>query len=262
MNSKESVKLISTKLKESRNNKQKHQDLIKIYSRDERKGVIQFVARENKYLEQQAKLYQRAEQMLEIEKHYLNQGLKYIAGVDEAGRGPLAGPVVAASVILPLEYEHNYLLNDSKKLNESTRNFLYNSIINSAIDVQVAFVTPTEIDEINILNASLLAMANSVIKLKPQAQLVLVDGHKKIPSLKTPQRVIIKGDAKVRAIAAASIIAKVYRDNLMGRMALFYPHYKFKTHKGYPTELHRQKISEFGHSPIHRKTFKWSKDEL
>ena len=179
---------------------------------------------------------------------------KLPAGVDEAGRGPLAGPVVAAAVII----NKNDLiegLNDSKKLSKQRRLNLYEKISNSSISYSIGIVEPETIDEINILQAALKAMEIAVNNLSVEPNFLLIDGNKKT-SLLIPQEAIVKGDSKCMSIAAASIIAKVTRDNLMNGYDKIYPEYKFSQHKGYPTKQHLELIRIYGPCPIHRKSFK------
>lgn len=176
------------------------------------------------------------------------------AGCDEAGRGCLAGPVFAAAVILPKNFNHP-LLNDSKKLSEKQRLQVRTILLKEAISWAVAPVSPEEIDEINILNASFLAMHRAVAALSPQPELLLIDGNRFNAYPGIPARCIVKGDAQYTSIAAASILAKTARDEYMMKLAADYPHYGWKQNKGYPTEAHRQAIHQFGTSPQHRKTF-------
>ncbi|PKP32619.1 MAG: ribonuclease HII [Bacteroidetes bacterium HGW-Bacteroidetes-16] len=176
------------------------------------------------------------------------------AGCDEAGRGCLAGPVFAAAVILPHGYQHE-LLNDSKKLSPKQRNFLRQIIEKEAIAYGVASCSPEEIDEINILNASFLAMHRAIDKLKPNPQLLLIDGNRFTPYKTIPHRCLIKGDARYLSIAAASILAKTYRDEYMLELHHRYPNYAWLKNKGYPTMEHKLAIREFGITPYHRKTF-------
>jgi len=196
---------------------------------------------------------------LEIEKEYFKAGYKFIAGVDEAGRGPLAGPVVAACVIINadfvIETSDLKLVTDSKKLSAKKREMLFGLIKEKAAAVQISVISNEAIDKINILQASLLAMKKSILKNTIIPDYILVDGNFKIPKLDIPQKAIIGGDAKVWAIAAASIIAKVSRDFIMTEMDKKYPNYEFKKHKGYGTKLHLEKLQEFGVSPIHRRSF-------
>lgn len=180
---------------------------------------------------------------------------KIEAGCDEAGRGCLAGPVFAAAVILSKDFYHPFL-RDSKKLNHHQREELFQFIKTHAIDYKISRVTPGKIDEINILNASILAMHKSLDGLKSRPELILVDGNRFKPYGKIPFECIIKGDDKYFSIAAASILAKVSRDNYMKRMAKKYPLYAWETNMGYPTPFHKQSILDHGISPLHRKSFR------
>ena len=185
----------------------------------------------------------------------MRQKYGVIAGTDEVGRGPLAGPVVAAAVILSGK-ENLAGLNDSKKLNEETRNRLFDEIYSQALAVRVICISPKKIDEINILNASLLAMYKSLSSLKLQWNCVLVDGNKKIKQIPfDKQEVVIKGDSKSASIAAASVVAKVIRDRIMANYGKKYPEYGFESHKGYPTKEHYDAIEKHGLLPIHRLSF-------
>lgn len=182
------------------------------------------------------------------------------AGCDEAGRGPLAGSVFAAAVILPHDFQ-NELLNDSKQLTEHQRNILRPIIEKEAIAWAVAEVTAQEIDNINILNASILAMHRALAQLTPQPQHIIVDGNRFKPylppnGLAIPHQTIVKGDSKYMSIAAASVLAKTYRDEYMLRLHEQYPMYGWNQNMGYPTLRHRQAILKYGLSPFHRKTFK------
>jgi ribonuclease HII len=187
-------------------------------------------------------------------------GYRSIAGIDEAGRGPLAGPVVAAAVVLPSDFSDPHVT-DSKKLTPARRERLYRTIYGQALTVGIGIVDAVEIDRINILQASLRAMAIAVANLGPPPDYLLVDGTFSIP-LDLPQNPIPKGDALSISIAAASIIAKVTRDRLMDVYHLHYPHFGFARHKGYPTQNHREAIRTFGCSPIHRRTFKGVREHL
>jgi len=191
--------------------------------------------------------------MKEFDKKYLGKKIKFLAGVDEAGRGPLAGPVVAAAVIFR---KSTFIkgVNDSKLLTEKQREALYDKIISSAIAYSISIVEPVVIDEVNILNATLRAMKQSVDDLKIKPDLVLVDGNRKFQS-DVPVVTIVKGDSKSFSIAAASILAKVTRDRLMKKLAVQYPVYLWEQNKGYPTRLHREIIKQYGPSPFHRKSF-------
>ena len=183
------------------------------------------------------------------------------AGCDEAGRGCLAGSVFAAAVILPPDF-HNEDLNDSKQLSEKKRYALRPVIEREAIAWAVGIVTPEEIDQINILKASFLAMHRAVEQLKTQPEHLLIDGNRFTPYPGISHTTIIKGDGKYLSIAAASILAKTYRDDYMEELAGEYPAYHWKENKGYPTKAHRQAIREVGISPYHRKTFTLLPEQL
>lgn len=185
-------------------------------------------------------------------KHYKSKLI--IAGCDEAGRGCLAGPVVAAAVILPKKFK-NKILNDSKVLSEKKREQLRPIIEKEAIAWAVGIVSPAEIDEINILNASFLAMHRAIEKLNTKAELLLIDGNRFTPYPNTPHECIIKGDGKYLSIAAASVLAKTYRDDIMKELDAEFPNYNWKQNKGYPTKQHRKAIEEFGANNHHRKSF-------
>ena len=179
---------------------------------------------------------------------------KIEAGCDEAGRGCLAGSVYAAAVILPDDYQ-NDLLNDSKQLTEKRRYQLREIIERDAIAWAVGIVTPEEIDKINILNASILAMHRALDQLKVRPEAIIVDGNRFKPYNKIPHTTIVKGDGKYLSIAAASILAKTYRDDYMNRLAEEYPQYDWRSNKGYPTKKHREAIKQFGITPYHRKSY-------
>lgn len=191
-----------------------------------------------------------------LESHYY-QG-KVEAGCDEAGRGCLAGSVYAAAVILPENYQ-NETLNDSKQLSDKRRKELREIIERDAIAWAVGVVTPKEIDNMNILNASILAMHRALDQLKVRPEAIIVDGNRFKPyndnGQRLPHTTIVKGDGKYLSIAAASILAKTYRDDYMDELAERYPQYDWKSNKGYPTKKHRDAIREFGITPFHRKTF-------
>lgn len=184
--------------------------------------------------------------------HYY-EGLVEV-GCDEAGRGCLAGSVYAAAVILPPDYE-NELLNDSKKLSAKKRYTLRTEIERDAVAWAVGVVTPEEIDKINILNASFLAMHRALDQLKVRPEAIIVDGNRFKPYQELPFTTIVKGDGKYLSIAAASILAKTYRDDYMQALAKEYPQYDWQSNMGYPTKKHRQAISEHGVTPYHRKSF-------
>lgn len=198
---------------------------------------------------------ERINEMYLIEEEYYIKGITLVAGCDEAGRGPLAGPVVAAAVILPPHCEIPYL-NDSKKLTEKRRFALEPIIKEHAVAWAVARVEHDEIDEINILEASLKAMKMALEQLSVKAEAVLIDGPHGLRDVELPMEAVVKGDARSASIAAASILAKTERDRVMVAYDELYPAYGFKKHKGYPTKAHRDAVKEHGFSPIHRKTFK------
>lgn len=183
------------------------------------------------------------------------------AGCDEAGRGCLAGPVFAAAVIFPPDYR-NALLNDSKQLSEKKRTELRPIIEREALDFAVASVSAEEIDKINILNASYLAMHRALDSLKTKAAYIIVDGNRFKPYQNIPHQCVIKGDGKYLSIAAASILAKTYRDEYMDGLSKDFPHYDWLSNKGYPTVKHRNAVLEFGISPHHRKTFRVTDPQL
>lgn len=186
---------------------------------------------------------------------------KVEAGCDEAGRGPLAGPVVASAVILPADYQ-NELLNDSKQLKRSHREALEIQIKAEALAWAVCEVSPEEIDEINILNASFLAMHRSVDQLKIKPELLLIDGNRFKKYQSIPHECIVKGDGKYLSIAAASILAKVERDRIMTQAAQQYPGYGWENNAGYPTMKHRQAIRDLGITPLHRKSFRLLPEQM
>lgn len=190
---------------------------------------------------------------LEYENAALNSGFEVICGIDEAGRGPLAGPVYAAAVILPKGHIVEGV-NDSKKISEKKRDLLFDKIIDECVCYSVGTASEQEIDEINILQATFLAMRRAFAGLEIKPDIALVDGNKK-SGLDIAEQTIVKGDSKSANIAAASIIAKVSRDRYMLEMAEKYPEYQFEKHKGYGTKLHYEMLEKYGISPIHRKTF-------
>ena len=187
-----------------------------------------------------------------LQSHYYEGKIE--AGCDEAGRGCLAGSVYAAAVILPEDYQ-NELLNDSKQLTEKKRYQLREIIERDAVAWAVGIVTPEEIDKINILNASILAMHRALDQLKVRPEAIIVDGNRFKPYQKLPHTTIVKGDGKYLSIAAASILAKTYRDDYMNQLAEEYPQYDWRSNKGYPTKKHRDAIKQFGITPYHRKSY-------
>lgn len=193
-------------------------------------------------------------ELFNFDKFYFDKGLRFVSGVDEAGRGPLAGPVVAAAVILS-EKTIIEEVNDSKKLTPKKREILFDKIKSQALSYGIGIVDSTTIDKINILQATFLAMKQALNELKITPELVLVDGNHKIPGLEIKQEAIVSGDAKSQSIACASILAKVTRDKIMDEYAKQYPQYLFEKHKGYGTKAHIEAINKFGACSIHRKTF-------
>lgn len=229
------------------------QELVAALQQDGRASARRLA---EKYQKQQAKKQaeqQRLLSMYKYEDQIASQGYKCIVGVDEAGRGPLAGPVSVAAVILP---GHLLLprLNDSKKLSAKVRDELYDEIMEKAVAVRQVFVSPEEIDRVNILQATMEGMCQAVQQLSVPADYVLIDAVK-LNKLPLPQLPLIKGDAKSASIAAASIVAKVSRDRLMDEYAAKYPQYGFASHKGYGTAEHIAAIKKYGPCPIHRMTF-------
>lgn len=189
----------------------------------------------------------------ELENRLYDQGYLSICGVDEAGAGPLAGPVYAAAVILPRGLTLPYL-NDSKKVTPRRREILFDQIREQAIAYAIAWADEKEIDAINILNARMLAMDRAIKKLNPAADFALIDGNRN-QGIELQNEMVVHGDARSASIAAASILAKVSRDRFMVELAEQYPQYAFEKHKGYPTKLHYQLLRQYGPSPVHRKTF-------
>ena len=224
---------------------------LAVYQDDRRPGVAALVKRAQKMISDHERELVRTEKMKEYEKRY--DSFSYICGIDEVGRGPLAGPVVAGAVILPKDCDILYL-NDSKQLSEKKREELYAVIMEKAIATGLGFVAPQRIDEINILQATYEAMREAVSKLEPQPDLLLNDAVT-IPGILVKQVPIIKGDAKSVSIAAASIIAKVTRDRLMVDYDTVYPEYGFASNKGYGAKAHLDALKKYGPTPIHRQSF-------
>lgn len=188
-------------------------------------------------------------------------GTKIEAGCDEVGRGCLAGPVVAAAVILPSDYKHK-LLTDSKLLSKKKRESIRKDILNDAIEYAISEIGNEEVDKINVLQASLLGMHRALDQLAQQPELILVDGNKFIPYHNIPHHCIIKGDGKYLSIAAASILAKTYRDDLMEKLSFSHPEYAWERNVGYPTKQHRNAIEKYGITPYHRKSFRLLPNQL
>lgn len=225
--------------------------LMEQYAADEREGVKKLIEKAKKRLDAYTKELKRIDNMKIYERKYWDYS--HICGIDEVGRGPLAGPVVAAAVILPKDCNLLYI-NDSKQLSEQKREELYEQIMAQAVSVGIGVVSHERIDEINILQATYEAMRQAVGKLNVVPDLLLNDAVT-IPELPMKQVPIIKGDAKSISIAAASIVAKVTRDHMMVELDKFYPHYGFAGNKGYGSAAHIQALKEFGPCQIHRRTF-------
>lgn len=226
-------------------------ELIGLYEQDDRNGVRILVEKAQKKLAALDKEIARTERMKQYERQYGDAG--YLCGIDEVGRGPLAGPVVAGAVILPKECNILYI-NDSKQLSEKKREELYDIIMEQAVAVGIGYSSPERIDEINILQATYEAMREAVGKL-PVKPAVLLNDAVTIPGIDIRQVPIIKGDAKSISIAAASIVAKVTRDRLMVQYDSLMPEYGFASNKGYGAAVHIEAIKKYGPSPIHRSSF-------
>lgn len=223
------------------------------YESDERAGVISIVNSARKKLDALNKEKERSYKMLSFERKYYEQGYKYICGIDEVGRGPLAGPVVTCAVILPKDETILYL-NDSKQLSKKKREELYDIIIEKAVAYSIGMSSEERIDEINILQATYEAMRMSIDNLKVKPDILLNDAVK-IPNVNIHQVPIIKGDTLSASIAAASIVAKVTRDRIMEQYDGIYPEYGFADNVGYGSAKHIEAIKKYGPSPIHRRTF-------
>lgn len=226
--------------------------LLSEYGKDSRKGVQNLVIQYRKRAKALFQELERLDGMRVFEKKYSSQYLQ-ICGIDEAGRGPLAGPVVAGACILPGNAQILYL-NDSKKLSAKKRELLYDEICEKAVAYSIGIASPQRIDEINILQATYEAMQQAIAGLHVTPDLLLVDAVR-IPNVPMKQVGIVQGDARSVSIAAASILAKVTRDRMMLELDSAYPEYGFAKHKGYGSAMHIQAIKEYGPSPIHRKTF-------
>ncbi|WP_404333101.1 ribonuclease HII [Mesobacillus maritimus] len=234
-------------------------ELVQTLRQDERKGVQRILDKWERLQEKEQVLHKKFLEMTSFEEDLRHQGFQFIAGIDEAGRGPLAGPVVAAAVILPKDF---YLpgIDDSKKLTEQKREDYYERIKMEAISVGVGIIDTAEIDRINILEAAKKAMLEAVTQLAPKPDYLLVDAVK----LETPypSESLIKGDARSITIAAASIIAKVTRDRMMIEISRKYPEYGFSSNMGYGTAAHLEAIKRYGVTPYHRKSFAPVKDYI
>ena len=228
-----------------------YQAFIAEYSGDERSSVVKQVATLKKRLEAIEKEKERMKVMFSFEREYSDY--EYICGIDEVGRGPLAGPVVAGAVILPKDCDLLYL-NDSKKLTENKREELYDKIMESAVSAAIGYGSPERIDEINILQADYEAMKEAIGKLSVKPTLLLNDAVT-LPDMDIKQVPIIKGDAKSASIAAASIIAKVTRDRMMVEYAKIFSEYGFDSNKGYGSAAHIEALKKYGPCPIHRRSF-------
>lgn len=232
---------------------------FELLKKDERKGVQTALKAWHKKQADALKLEQKHQEMLQFEEELWQQNCVYIAGIDEVGRGPLAGPVVAATVILPRDF-HVLEINDSKQLSEAKRDALFDKIKNEALAIGVGIKDETIIDKVNIYQATKLAMIEAVENLSIDPQHLLIDAMKL--ELAIPQTSIIKGDAKSLSIAAASIVAKVTRDRMMKDYNEEYPGYGFDKNAGYGTKVHLEGLEKYGVTPIHRKTFAPVKDQL
>ncbi len=230
-----------------------NEELISHLRMDERKGVQQLIASYEKRQLKKQELEQRHREMISYENACYSKDIHYIAGVDEAGRGPLAGPVVAASVILPADFKL-LGLNDSKQLTEADRDKFYQVIIKKALSYGISIINSDKIDEINIYEATKLAMYDAIGQLSPTPEHVLIDAVE-LDSLSCTSEAIVKGDAKSVSIAAASILAKVTRDNYMKDLHNKFPMYEFASNMGYGTKQHMESLEQYGVCPHHRRSF-------
>jgi ribonuclease HII len=232
-------------------------ELAEILDQDQRKGVKKISVKLKKKLAKKQAIRDKWEKMAELEKQMYEAGYEAVIGIDEAGRGPLAGPVVAAAVLLNPE-KRIYGLDDSKKLSQAKREELLEELFKYA-KVGIGTASSREIDKYNIREATFAAMKRAVKDLLPQLEikpdLLIVDGNAEIPGLTIDQKTVIDGDAKINAVAAASIAAKVHRDNIIFEFAEKYPEYNFKANKGYGTAEHIEALEKHGASPIHRISF-------
>ncbi len=227
--------------------------LYPLFREDKRKNTALLLERKRKELQKEEKERERIEGMLLYEKALWEKGCHFVAGIDEVGRGPLAGPVVSASVIMKPDSRIFYV-NDSKKVTPKLRESLFDQILKEAVEVKVTAVNNKIIDEINIYEATKLSMEECIRKMRQKPDHILIDAIK-LERVFIPQTSIIKGDSKSYSIACASIIAKVFRDRLMDTYDRKYPEYGFSRHKGYPTKEHIEAIRKYGYLDIHRRTF-------
>ena len=241
-------------IKEKLQSENINQQYLNRLKNDDRIGVRKLVKQYEKQQEQLKIEREKFEKMTEIEYRLYEKNYKLIAGIDEVGRGPLAGPVVAAAVILPKDFEL-IGLNDSKQLNEDKRNKFYEIICEQALDIGIGISGNDEIDEINIFEATKLAMKRAVLDLNQAPSYLLIDAVQ-LNDLPIEQQSIVKGDSKSISIAAASIVAKVTRDSMMKKLHEQYPMYHFNSNMGYGTKEHLEALKQFGPSPVHRKSFK------
>lgn len=246
----ESISQINAKYKEAAT-VEEWNAFIEVYSADDRSGVRKLIESAKKQIANYEKEVQRTENLKVYEKKY--EELGYVCGIDEVGRGPLAGPVYAAAVILPKDCKILYL-NDSKQLTEKKREELYKIIMREAVSVGIGYRSPERIDEINILQATFEAMQDAIASLSVEPAVLLNDAVT-IPKITIKQVPIIKGDAKSVSIAAASIVAKVTRDRLMAEYDAKYPEYGFASNKGYGSAAHIEAIKKYGPCEIHRRSF-------
>ncbi len=228
-------------------------DFISQYRDDKRAGVVKLVEKAKQQLDRLEAEKERTRKLQQFERQYAAEGYRAICGIDEVGRGPLAGPVVAGAVILPANCDILYL-NDSKQLSEKKREELYDVIMEGAIATGIGMISPERVDEINILQATYEAMRQAIQNLSVKPDILLNDAVT-IPKVDIRQIPIIKGDAKSVSIAAASIIAKVTRDRLMVQYDSQYPGYGFAANKGYGAAIHIEALKKLGPTPIHRRTF-------
>jgi len=224
------------------------------FKNDKRKGIQNIINHYNKKYNNYIKEIDRINCLWEYENSCCENNTELVAGIDEVGRGPLAGPVTAAAVILPRNCKIMYI-NDSKKLSKKKREILFDDIKEQAISIGIGIVPNCIIDEINILQATFEAMKIAIDNLNVKPQFIIIDGNMKIPNIAIPQKDIIKGDCKTISIAAASIIAKVTRDRIMTSYSQIYPEYYFEKNSGYGSQQHINAIEKYGVCPIHRKTF-------